>query len=229
MKLYKEKLREKNEIEKRLLQNLEDIKSQIGTVSNNELLNKMNQELVEATQLISGEDSPSIYLGITGTVNWLAENTLLIEGARKAIEVEWDTKRHQELAKFPIISLEKIDTDSWAKADQFERAYKLVFILNTTPHSLWRDAFLDHHLHSLYSGKRETYFQGNKLVMIVADSDNLQEHAKYAKQLVDEANKIFTDRVIPAIVRDFEQQKRKALEEFDTLQNLKAKTKNIKL
>ena len=163
------------------------------------------------------------------TSRWLAERELIHSGARKAIEIEWDVQHQREKAKWAEVSIAKVDDDAWTKADDFERAYKLVFILDRTPSSEWEEAFMYTFKYSLNSMKRRTYIQGNRLIMIVADSDNLQDHADYAKQLVHETNSNIQSQVLPKLDAEIERRKRASLQVFDTIQSLKSRTRGIKL
>jgi len=227
--LYKSRLKEQNEIERRLLLNFEEIRAEIGKIPTEESENKIRQELQEAIKLISKENSPTIHAEIMQTSRWLAERELIRGGARKAIEIEWEVEYQRERAKWADISIIKIDDDAWSKVDDFERAYELVFILNRMPSSEWNEVVMYYHQHSFNFSKRRTYIEGNRLIMIVADSDNLQNHADYAKQLVQEANNIVQSQVLPKVQAEIERKKQAALEVFDTVRSLKTRTKDIKL
>jgi len=227
--LYKAKLKEENEIEKRLLLNLEEIRTKIENIPSEESEKLIRQELQEAIKLVSKEKSPSIYAEVTETSRWLAERELIRGGARKAIEIEWEVKYQQEKAKLGSISLIQVDENSWVKASDFEHAYELVFILSETPSSLWHEIFESHHKNSFYLMKRRTFIRGKKLVMIVADSDNMQNHADYAKQLVQQTNDTIQQQVLPKIVAEIERKKQADLQVFDTIQSLKSRTKDIRL
>lgn len=227
--LYKSRLKEQNEIERRLLLNLEEIRMEIGKIPIEESERQIREELQEAIKLVSQENSPTIHTEIMETSRWLAERELIHGGARKAIEIEWEVEYQREKAKWADISIAKIDDDAWIKADDFERAYKLVFILDRMPSSEWNEVFMYNFKHSFNFSKRRTYLEGNRMIMIVADSDNLQEHANYAKRLTQEANNIVQSQVLPRVKAEIERKKQAALQVFDTIQTLKTRTKDIKL
>jgi HNH endonuclease len=229
IRLYKEKLSDKNEVERRLLLNLEEIKSQIGEVSFEESERRLRHELNEAAQLVSPDDSPEVHSALLSTSHWLAEHDLIKGGARRAIEIRWDVERRRLKAQFPEISVLEVDHDGWQKAAEFERAYTLVFRLNRRPHHDWAQAFMHFYHQALYLMKRRTSIQGDRIVMVVADSDNLQGHADFAKQLVEETNQHFQQRVFQKIDGQVEGEKRRELDEFDTLRTLKQKTKDIRI
>jgi hypothetical protein len=64
--------------------------------------------------------------------------------------------------------------DEWKKAPDFPAAYTFVLRLSATPSSRWVQVF-DHEYHlAWYNMKRRAEIYGARLVMIVADSDNLQ-------------------------------------------------------
>ena len=82
---------------------------------------------------------------------------------------------------------------------------------------------------SFYGMKRETHIQRDRIVMIVADSDALQGHADFAKRLVEETNNRIHTFGFQQIDQLCEQEKRAALQQFDAIQSMKSRTKNIKL
>ena len=63
--------------------------------------------------------------------------------------------------------------------------------------------------------------------MIVADSDNLQGHANFAKRLVEETNQFIRTQLFQYINQEVERRKREVLQQFDALQSLMARTKDI--
>jgi hypothetical protein len=65
--------------------------------------------------------------------------------------------------------------------------------------------------------------------MIVADSDDLQAHVDFAKRLVDEANKFIQGEGFAHIDRQIDAAKAQALREYDAIQSMKDRTKNLKL
>ena len=227
--IYKTKLKEQNEIEKRLLLNFEEIRAEIGKVPVEVSEHHLRQELQEAIKLVSQEKSPTILAEIMETSRWLAERELIYSGARKAIEIEWEVEHEREKAKWVEVTITKIDDDAWTKSNAFERAYELVFILDRVPSSEWNEVFMDNFSHSMYSMKRHTDIYGNRLVMIVADSDNLQDHTDYAKRLVQDTNSIIQSQVLPKLNAEIERRMHLALQIFDTIQSLKSRTKDIRL
>lgn len=225
--LYKANLKEQNEIERRLLLNLDEIRNQIGQVPVEISAQQIQNELQEAVNLVSQDKSPDIYTEIAKTSQWLAERQLIRDGARKAIEVEWEIRRQREKAKWGMISLSGINQNGWEKATDFERAYKLVFVLDSIPYPEWQAVFGHAYEHSFPS--RKTYVQGNRLIMIVADTDNLQDHADYAKRLVQETNDLILNQVLPKLDLQINREKQQVLQNFDTIQSLKNKTKDIRI
>lgn len=161
------------------------------------------------------------------SAHWLAERELIRGGARKAIEVEWEIHRQRNKAKHTPILLTGIDKDAWEKSADFERAYKLVFKLDRNPCREWSELFNQNVLTAFYLHLRQTYLQGDRIIMIVADADNLQEHANFAKQLVQETNYQIESIVLPRVNLAMDRGKEKALAEFDAIQSLKARTKDI--
>jgi len=178
---------------------------------------------------VSQERSPDIRSAVEATSRWLAERESLKAGARRAIEVEWELRRQQEKALYPKINVTGIDESGWQKADEFPAAYTFGLLLNETPNDQWIQVF-DHEYHNAwYNMKRRTTIHGNRIVMIVADSDNLQHHVDFAKELVQRTNATFERDVFPMIDRRVEEMKRQALNEFDTIRSLKSRTKDLRI
>lgn len=226
---YKAKLKEKNEIERRLLLNLDAIRIEIGKIPVEESERQIKQEIQEATSLISPERSPALYSGITEISRWLAEREIIRGGARRAIEIEWEIQRQRELEEWPEINLVRIAGEESKKAPDFAHACTFVLVLDHHAYQGWEELFAHYHSHSYYSMNRRTYIEGDRIVMIVADIDNLQEHANFIKKIVEETNTAIKNRVIPAINSNIEMRKAAALREFDMIQGLKLRTQDIKL
>lgn len=226
---YKANLIEKNELEKRLLLDLEEIRLQLGNVSPDESLKQLNQAIKESSNIISDNQSDAFKKSISDTAHWLAEHDLMRKGAREAIEIEWEIKREQEKGKYQEVALLKVDDDAYKKANDFERAYTLVFVLDRTPYPEWEKAFMHTFRNSLYCMKRSTEIDRDRIVMIVADTDNLQAHADFAKRLVNDTNKFIKDVIMNDLDTRINIAKQDALREFDAIQSLKNRTKDIKL
>lgn len=222
-------MKERNEIESRVLKNLEEIREMMSTVSPEESEEKLRQELVEAASLVSGGESPEIFSSIQKTSEWLAERDLIRGGAREAIEIEWDLRKEQEKRRYPEIQIERVNDDAFRKASDFQRAYNLEFVLDQIPNRNWSEIFMQNWQSSRYNMKRETDIRRDRIVMIVADSDNLQGHADFAKRLVTETNEFVKSRLFAHIDGECEQHKRAALEQFDAIQSMKSRTRDIKL
>jgi hypothetical protein len=229
LRLYKQKLREQNEIERRVLQNLEEIRQNLATVPPEESERKLKAELQEAAELVSPERSKVIHEGVEQTSRWLAERDLLRGGARRAIEIEWEVCGEQEKSKYPEIRIARIDDSAWRKAPDFPAAYVLEFVLNRVPNSEWVQIFVHNYQQAFYNMKRRTEIRGDRIIMIVDDSDNLQGHANFAKRLVEETNQFIRTQLFPHIDQEVKRRKREALQQFDAIQSLKARTKDIKL
>lgn len=229
LRLYKQQLKDKNEIEKRVLKNLEEIRQLLPTSPPNEIENKLKNELHEASSVLSEEKSPGIYATVQQASEWLAERNLIRGGARKAIEIEWELRKEAEKRKYPEIKIQTVDENAFKKAPDFPRAFYLEFILDRKPNSDWIAVFMAEWKSSFYMMKRKTYVQGNRIVMVVADSDNLQSHADHAKKLVESTNTRIYTRGFQEIDRMCEQEKRAALEHFDAIESMKERTRNIKI
>lgn len=229
IRLYKQRLKEQNEVEKRVLQNLEEIRQLLPSASPEEVEKKLKAELYEAATVVSSERSPGIHATVQKTSEWLAERDLIRGGARRAIEIEWEVRKEQEKRKYPEIKLQQVDDSAFRKAPDFPRAYYLEFILDRVPNSDWVDVFMAEWKISFYNMKRETRIQRDRIVMFVADSDNLQWHADFAKRLVEGTNKRIHTLGFQRIDQLCEQQKPAALQQFDAIQSMKARTKDIKL
>jgi hypothetical protein len=229
LRLYKQRLKEQNEIERRVLQNLEEIRQNLATVPPEESERKLKAELQEAAELVSPERSKAVHEGVEQTSRWLAERELLRGGARRAIEIEWEVCGEQEKSKYPEIRISWIDDSASRKAPDFPAAYVLEFVLNRVPNSEWGQIFMHNYRQAFYNMKRRTEVRGDRIIMIVADSDDLQGHANFANRLVGETNQFIRTQLFQYIDQEVERKKRDALQRFDAIQSLKARTKAIKL
>ncbi len=229
LRLYKARLREGNEVERRLLLNLDEIRSRIGTVPLDQSESELKAELNEAAAQVSAMRSESLETAVADTSRWLAERDLLKGGARRAIEVHWEVQRQQARAAYAPISIVGVDQDGWAKAEDFPAAYYFVLALSDVPHYQWVEIFDNEFRQSFHNMKRRTRVDGKRLVMVVADSDNLQGHVDFAKRLVDQTNRYVADFLLPRIDAKIEQAKRAELKEFDTIKSLKQATKGLRI
>ena len=227
LKLYKAKLKESNEIEKRLLLNIEEIKSHIGELTTAELSNQLHNELNEAAKLIDPTRSPKIQQTILETAKELAEKNELSGGARRAIEIQFEIQRQQKKDQFPLIKILKINEDAYAKSNEFPAAYKFELILDQNPNYDWIEIFNYMYKKSIYTMKRETKIIDNRIQMIVADSDNLQNHVDFAKRLINDTNNFIQTQGFQEIDRQINTAKNQALREYDTINSLKDRTKNL--
>jgi hypothetical protein len=97
-------------------------------------------------------------------------------------------------------------------------------VLNRVPNFEWVQIFVHNYQQTFYNMKPRTEMRGNRIVMVVADSDNLQGHAKFAKRLVEETNQFIRTQLFQHIDQEVEHRKREALQQFDAIQSLKART-----
>lgn len=229
LRLYKAKLKEANEIERRLLLNLEEVKAKIGELPSAEIERQLQSELSQAAQLVNPDHSTMLHRTLIETANDLAKNKDLPKAARQAIELKFEAERQQVKAQFPQIEIVKVDEDAYCKSNKFPAAYKFVLIINREPHYDWVEVFNQKYKNSWYSMKRETRILGNRIEMIVADSDNLQNHLNFAKKLVEETNKFVQSEGFLHIDIQINLAKAKALEEFDKIQSMKERTKSLRI
>lgn len=226
---YKNNLRERNEIEKRLLKNLEDIKKEIENKSADELNTELLTELNSAQQLIDPEKSPGLAHSVSHAATQMAEASILPDAARRAIEIKYDVERARLKSQVDQVSLTGIDNDAYRKSNAFGRAYEFVLILDHRPDQDWQKVFNSHYENSWYSMMRETRVRGDRIVMIVADSDDLQAHTNWVKGLIDETNTWLTTQGFQNIDRHLNQVLREELEQFDAIESMKSRTKDIKI
>jgi len=229
LRLYKQRLKEHNEVEKRVLQNLEEIRQLLPTASTEDVEQKLKMELHEAVTVLSPDKSPNIYSTVQQTSEWLAERDLIRGSARRAIEIEWEVRKEQEKRKYPEVKIQRVDDNALRKAPNFQRAYYLEFVFDRVPNSDWVDVFMAEWKRAFYNMKRETHIERDRIVMVVADSDNLQGHADFAKGLVEGTNNRIHTLGFQRIDQRCEQEKLAALKQFDAIQSMKARTEDIKL
>lgn len=229
LRIYKSKLKQSNEIERRLLLNLEDIRSHIGQLSSQDLEQQLKAELSEAITLITPERNPNVHQTIVETANDLANRGELLGGARKAIEVQFEVERQQAKAQFTKTEIVRVDEDGYCKSDEFPAAYKFELVLNQIPHRDWVEVFNEMYRRNWYNMKRETRVARDRIQIIVADSDNLQGHVDFAKSLVEQTNDFVFTQGFAAIDKQINAAKAHALQEYDAIQSLKERTKKLKL
>jgi hypothetical protein len=229
LRLYKQRLREQNEIEKRLLLNLEELCSRIGSESSENLEKELRAELAEAASQVSSDRSPTVASAVEATSRWLGEREALKGGARKAIEVEWEIERERAKAAHPKINITAVDEEGWKKANDFPAAYTLALRLDRRPYEPWSQIFENEFRTAFYHLKRRTYLSGDRIVMIVADSDNLQGHVDFAKELVKRTNDTTERQVWPLLDRKVNEGRQAALREFDAIKSLKTATRNLRI
>jgi hypothetical protein len=229
LRRYKVKLEEQNEIERRVLLNLEEIRNGLSSVPIEESEKLLRRELDEAAALVSPDRSPTVHAAVSDTARFLAERELLRGGARRAIEVKWELERSRQRAQYQRVAVARVDESAWRKAPDFPAAYTFVLVLDRVPHGDWVQVF-DHHYHqALYNMKRRTTIDRDRIIMIVADQDNLQVHADFAKRLVQETNHFIEGELFRRIDMEIERRKREELAQFDAIQSLKRRTREITL
>ena len=229
LRLYKQKLKESAEVERRLLQNLEDLRARIGVDAPGDVEAALRIELSEAAAQVVAERAPGVQRSIDETARFLAEREELRGGARTAIEVEWEIERARAKAEFPEIQIVGVDDAAYRKASEFPAAYEFVLILNLRPNSVWIQAFDMEYRISWYHMKRTTRVRSDRIVMVIADSDNLQGHVDFAKQLVQRTNATIQRDIFHQIDSNINQGKRHALEQFDAIKSMKTRTRDLRL
>ena len=229
LRLYKQELKESSEVERRLLQNLEEIRSTIGKKSAHEAEAEIRHELEQASKLIDPDRRPRLAASIEETAKGLAEESLLPEAARKAIELQYEVERQRRKARYPEIKIIGADDDAHCKSDEFPLAYKFVLVLNLAPQGNWCEIFDQHYEISWYNMRRKTRIVGGRLEIIVASTDDLQRHVEWAKDLVKQTNEWVFTKGFMNIDSKINLAKMRSLEEFDAIQSMKDRTRNLKI
>jgi hypothetical protein len=229
LKVYKTKLKETNEIERRLLLNLEEIKSNIGEVASSELEAQLHEELSKSAELIDPSRSPTLHNTVVQTAKELAQEKELPGGARRAIEVQFEIERQKAKAKLPLVEILEVDENAYQKSNEFPAAYVFGLVLNRVPHPDWVQVFDQEYKNSLYMMKRKTRIVRDRIRMIVANTDNLQNHVAFAKRLVDSTNNFVQTRGFSQIDRQIDSAKAQALAEYDAIQSLKQQTEGLRI
>lgn len=229
LRIYKDKLKESNEIERRLLLNLEEIKSHIGELSSRELEQQLRNEMSEAIKLIAPNRSPNVHHTIIETANELAHRGELLGGSRKAIEIQFEVERQQAKAKFTKIEIVRVDEDAYRKSGEFPAAYTFELVLNHIPHREWVEIFDEMYRRNWHNMKRETRIDRDRIQIIIADSDNQQVQVDFAKGLVEQTNEFVFAQGFAAIDIKINAAKANALGEYDSIQSMKERTRHLKL
>ncbi|MFZ6008363.1 MAG: HNH endonuclease [Nitrospirota bacterium] len=229
LRLYKKNLQERAEVERRLLQNLEDIRAMVKEKSVREIQSELQEELTNAINLINPTKTPRLAKSVQETAREMAEGSIFPGAARKAIELEYEIKREQTKAQFPPIEVTGVDHDAYRKSNKFGRAYEFVLVLNLQPHPDWTKVFDREYEMSWYNMKRETHISGDRIIMIVADSDDLQRHADWVKELIHRTNEFVQKEGFRHIDMEINREKTRALEVFDAIQSMKDRTKDLRI
>lgn len=228
LRIYKSQLKERTEIERRLLQNLEDVRDGLRERKADELLTTLAQELDNASRLIDPERSPRLARSVEETAREMAESSILPEVARKAIELKFEIERARAKSQFPTIVVVGADDQAYRKDSKFPKAYEFVLKLNSAPASDWCRVFDRMYHESWYNMKRETRISSDRAIMIVGESDNLQRHVEWLKALVSSTNEWVQTRGFGEIDMEINRELTKSLEEFDAIQSMKEQTMGIK-
>lgn len=229
LRQYKANLKERNEVERRLVMNLRDIRNQMETEGPAAAEKSLQKELAEAASQIDKVNSPAALVEVETTARWLAEREAFRAGAREALELECDIDIQRELAKWGEFKIVGVGEAGLMKADDFPAAYSFVVKLNGPPYSQWCEVFDIEYKNSFYMMKRKSRVSGDRLVMTVADSDNLQNHVDFLKQLVESTNQRIRDHLERTLRPHLNREKARVLAEFDTIESLKSKVKGLKL
>ena len=120
------------------------------------------------------------------------------------------------------------DEEGIEKDDSFPAAYKLPFKLSELPDSRWREIFEHVHRINIYSAmKRRAYVSGDRIIVIIANSDDMQHQADIIKRAVQDTNKEI-DRINEQILAQEKREKEKTEKEVEAIKGLKDKAKDIK-
>jgi hypothetical protein len=225
---YKERLKERVEVEKRLLQNLEELRSEITQKNSSELREKLVRELLDAKAVIDPARSPVLAKSIEETTFQMAEESVLPDAARQAIEIEYEIEREALKSQFPEIRVLGADESAYRKHNKFPRAYEFVLLLGREPHRDWISVFDREYQQSWYNMKREMRIAGDRVFLIVADSDNLQRHVDWVKDLVEKTNTWVRERGFTEIDVQVNRAKAEALEKFDAIYSMKERTRDLR-
>jgi len=126
------------------------------------------------------------------------------------------------------ITIKSVDVDKLEKDDSFPSAYAFYISLDKEPDSTWRYLFDDSWRASLYPMKRPITVEGNKLRLVTADSDNLEEHVRFAKQLLEQTNQRYKEH--QGRLSDEEKRKKAELEKIEKTKNdLRKKLKRVSI
>ena len=80
-----------------------------------------------------------------------------------------------------------------------------------------------------YNMKRESSIKNDRIVMRVGEHDNLQQHADFAKRLIEKANRTVQRELFREIDRQINQRMKAALAEYDAIKSLKDRARDIRL
>lgn len=226
LRAYKQGLRDRNEIERRLCLNVEAIVAKIETKDADEAARELAIVASDAVAAVSPDRSPRVHRTVVEATQWLAEREIMRGGARKALEAKWEIERARRVRLVnPPVAIESVDPDSTKKAPDFERACYLTFRFNRGTGYIWQETFEREYKASFYMMKRKMEVCDRHVTLVVGETDNLQDHADFLKQVVQRTNAAVTVRVN----KDVDREKAEALARFDSIQTVKCRARTIRL
>lgn len=123
------------------------------------------------------------------------------------------------------IKIKSIDAEKLEKDDSFPSAYAFYVILDEEPDSMWRYLFDDNWRSALYAIKRVITIEGDKLRLVTADSDDIERHVKFAKQLIEQTNQRYKEELT-----DEEKREKVKFERIEKTKNeLREKLKKVSI
>lgn len=89
------------------------------------------------------------------------------------------------------IMITGVDKNGIVKDDSFPSAYEYPFFLSAEPDDEWQIIFHEEYHGALYPMKREMEIIENRIVLIIAETDNKEKHLDFLKNMVDNTNKLY--------------------------------------
>ena len=125
------------------------------------------------------------------------------------------------------LSIIGVDKDGITKDDAFPHAYRYPFKLSEEPDELWINLFEQATKYSFDSMKRRAYVEGDCIVVIIADSDNISDQKRIAEQAIQRTNQEYK-RIYQELQRVEQQQRDVEKKRDDTIEKLKRDADNLK-
>lgn len=158
----------------------------------------------------------------------IAERDMQPKDSRTWLEIDFQIEKLKAIEYWREFNIVEVDEKGWKKAEEVDNAYEFVVRLDGMPYDEWQSALSIVRSMSLFKMKPTPYLTGDRLSVLVSESDNLQNHLDFLKVLVESTNEQIR-LWKPEMLRHLERNCQDKLKDFDVIESLKKKSSNLKL